>query len=276
MDKLRKNVRFAVMGFGAMTHEIVRILRERNEFERLLGVLVRPSRLAEATREAAGRFAVVDTIDELLQLGPDVVAECAGHEAMREFGMAVLGSGTDLLCSSVGVLADKRFAVDLVRTAKGQARVLIPSGAVAGIDGLLASRTAGLRSVTYTSVKPPVAWMGTPAEDKVRAATDRRTTIFAGSAREAALQYPKNVNVGATVALAGLGFDCTKVELVSDPGASGPLGIIHAAGDFGTLSFEILAYASPRNPKTSLLSAHSVLLAACEGICFSASRQLET
>jgi aspartate dehydrogenase len=275
MDKPRKGARFAVIGYGAITDEIVRTLEEQGQLEALLGVLVRPARLAEARCTAAGRFAVVDTIDGLLQLEPDVVAECAGHSAMREFGPAVLGGGVDLLCSSVGVLADKGFALDLVGAAKGRAQLWIPSGAVAGIDGLLASRTAGLRSVTYTSVKPPIAWMGTPAEAKVRSAADRRTTFFEGSAREAALRYPQNVNVGATVSLAGLGLDRTKVQLVSDQGASGPLGIIDAAGDFGTFRFEILAYASPRNPKTSLLSAHSIVLAAREGVCFSALPQLE-
>jgi aspartate dehydrogenase len=212
----------------------------------------------------------VDRIDELLGLRPQVVAECAGHGAMREYGASVLGNGVHLVCSSVGVLADRAFAQELARAAKGDAQLLIPSGAIAGIDGLLASRTAGLRSVTYTSVKPPPAWMQTPAEETVHAAGDRRTVFFEGTAREAAVQYPKNVNVGATVALAGLGLDRTMVKLVSDPAASGPLGIIEATGDFGTFRFDVLAYASPHNPKTSLLTAHSIILAAREGVCFPA------
>jgi aspartate dehydrogenase len=118
-------------------------------------------------------------------------------------------------------------------------------------------------------VTPPSAQHGTPGEDKVHAAGNRRITFFEGSAREAALAYPQNVNVGATVALASLGLDRTRVELVSDPAASGPVGIVTAAGDFGTFRFETLAYASPRNPKTSLLTAHSMLLALRERICFS-------
>jgi aspartate dehydrogenase len=268
-DERRKRARFALIGYGAITDEIVRTLAEQGQLEPLLGVLVRPARRAEAKRKAAGRFAIVDTIDALLQLDPGVVVECAGHGAMREFGTAVLEHGTDLLCSSVGVLADERFACELAGAARGGASVLIPSGAVAGIDGLLASRSAGLSSVIYLSVKPPAAWIGTPAEAAVRAAAERRTTFFEGTAREAALKYPQNANVGATVALAGLGLDRTQVQLVSDPEASGPLGIIEAAGGFGTLRFEILAYASPRNPKTSLLTAHSILVAAREGVCFS-------
>ena len=261
--------RFSVIGFGAITDEIVRTLAERNELSALAGVLVRRSRLDTATSRAAGRFPVVATLEELLQLRPGVVAECAGHEAMRDYGAAVLRGGVDLLCSSVGVLADAAFAAELARASKG-ARLLIPSGAIAGIDGLLAARTAGLRSVTYTTVKPPPAWMGTPAEEPVRAAGKKRITFFEGTAREAALRYPKNVNVGATVALAGLGLDRTRVKMVSDPEASGPGGLIEAAGDFGTFRFDILAYASPHNPKTSLLTAHSILAAARENVCFAA------
>jgi aspartate dehydrogenase len=261
--------RFAIIGYGAITDEMVRTLEAQHALSELAGVLVRPARVAEAKRNAAGRFAIADSIQALLALRPHIVGECAGHGAMREYGAAVLAAGVDLLCSSVGVLADERFARELAGAAKEGARLLIPSGAVAGIDGLLAARTAGLRSVTYTSVKPPVAWHGTPGEAKVRAAGNRRITFFEGNAREAALAYPQNVNVGATVALASLGLDRTRVELVSDPEASGPIGIVTAAGDFGTFRFEALAYASPRNPKTSLLTAHSMLLALREGVCFS-------
>ena len=258
--------RFAIIGFGAITEEMLRSLEERGELGALAGVLVRAQRLAAAQRKAAGRFEVVDRIEALLSLQADIVAECAGHGAMREFAAAVLAHGTELLCSSVGVLADANFVAELARAGR---RIWIPSGAVAGIDGLLAARSAGLRQVTYTSVKPPIAWQGTPAEKLVAASAGARLTFFEGTAREAAMRYPQNVNVGATVSLAGLGLDRTVVRLVSDPQASGPLGIIDAQGDFGSFRFEVLAYASPRNPKTSLLTAHSVLMALRDGLCFS-------
>lgn len=262
--------RLAIIGYGAITEEIVRVLQERDLLGTLAGVLVRPGRLAEASGKAAGRFAVVSRLDELLARSPSIVAECAGHGAMRDYGAAVLDSKMPLLCSSVGVLADQDFAEQLLKT-HGVDRLLIPSGAIAGIDGLLAARTAGLQQASYTSIKPPAAWIGTPAEKKVG---PKRTVLFEGTAREAALAYPKNVNVGVTVALAGLGMDRTTVSLVSDPAASGPLGIIEASGDFGTFRFEILAYASPRNPKTSLLTAHSIVAAAYSGVSFPAASAL--
>jgi len=263
--------RFAIIGYGAITEEIVRVLDERRLLADLAGILVRPARLDEARRRAAGRFPVFGGVDELLHAGPGLVAECAGHGAMREYASAILQARVPLLCSSVGVLADAAFAAELMQTA-GCDGLLVPSGAIAGIDGLLAARTAGLAQAQYTSVKPPAAWIGTPGERLVD--SGRRAVLFEGTAREAALAYPKNVNVGVTVALAGLGMDRTRVSLVSDPAASGPLGIIEAAGDFGTFRFEILAYASPSNPKTSLLTAHSIVAAAYTGVSFPAAQGL--
>lgn len=259
--------RFAVIGYGAITDEMVRALGESGGMEAMLGVLVRPQRLAEARAKAAGRFAVVDSIEALVELRPTIVAECAGHGAMRQYGPALLALSVDVLCSSVGVLADAKFEDELAAiAAKSGARLWIPSGAVAGIDGLLAARTAGLREVTYTSIKAPAAWDGTPAQPLLTgAAREKRTTFFEGTAREAATSYPQNANVGATVSLAGIGLDRTKVKLVSDPSTTGPLGIIEAEGDFGRFRFEALAYASPRNPKTSLLTAHSMLAALRDG-----------
>jgi aspartate dehydrogenase len=262
--------RLAIIGYGAITEEVIRVLRQHELLGSLAGVLVRPGRLEEARHTAGSGFAVFDRLQDLLGARPTIVAECAGHGAMREYATGVLQARVPLLCTSVGVLADRDFAIDLLRTG-GADGLLIPSGAIAGIDGLLAARTAGLKQASYTSIKPPAAWIGTPAEKKVG---PTRTVLFEGTARQAALAYPKNVNVGVTVALAGLGMDRTTVSLVSDPAASGPLGIIEASGDFGTFRFEILAYASPRNPKTSLLTAHSVVAAAYAGVSFTAASAL--
>lgn len=269
MQESGRTKRLAVIGFGAISEELVRCLETRGELNTLAGVLVRTQRVTQVRQLAAGRFAVVEEVDALLDLGVEVVVECAGHSALRCFGPPVLARGIDLMIASVGALADPLFAAEISAAAGSAAQVWIPSGAVAGIDGLLAARTAGLKHVTYTSVKLPLAWNGTPAEGLLTgAAREQRTVFFEGSARDAAIHYPQNANVGATVAFAGLGLDRTRVRLVSDPGATGPLGIIEADGDFGTFRFEVLAYASPINPKTSVITAHSMLAGLREGMCF--------
>lgn len=256
----------AIIGYGAITHEIVDCLDRLGETGRIVGILDLPERLEELNGDAAGRFPVVGSLDELLALGPPMVVECAGHGAVHGCAAEVLASGTDFLMASVGTLAEAEFARALARAAAPGTRLLIPAGAVAGVDGLLAARTAGLRAVTYSSLKPPKAWAGTRAEDILDLAqTDQATTFFEGTARQAALDYPQNANVGATVALAGMGLDATRVKLVADPGVTDPLGIIEAEGDFGTFRFEIFAYAAPSNPKTSLLTAHSIVHAMRHG-----------
>ena len=250
----------AIIGYGAITHEIVECLDRLGDTGCIVGILDLPERLEELTREAAGRFPVVGQLDELMAFGPPMVVECAGHGAVHGCAAEVLASGTDFLMASVGTLAEEEFAHTLTRAAAPGTRLLIPAGAIAGVDGLLAARTAGLRAVSYSSLKPPKAWVGTPAEDILDlAGTVQASTFFEGTARQAAQQYPQNANVGATVALAGLGLDATQVKLIADPEVTDPLGIIEAEGDFGTFRFEIFAYAAPSNPKTSLLTAHSIV-----------------
>jgi aspartate dehydrogenase len=262
--------KLAVIGYGAVGAEIVDCLLARQQVDTLVGILDVPTKLPELLDKVQERFPVVSALADLLACKPDVVIEAAGHAALRSFGRDVVASGIDLLTASVGAFTDKNFALELVQSAAPGAELWIAAGAVAGIDGLLAARTLGPRSVTYTSVKPPVAWVGTPAESLLVNRQTERVIFFDGSARDAAALYPQNANVAATVALACLGLDRTKVQLVSDPSVSGPLGIIEASGDFGYFNFEILALASPTNPKTSAITGHSLVSAVHDGMSFRA------
>ncbi|MDP7242438.1 MAG: aspartate dehydrogenase [Rhodospirillales bacterium] len=256
----------AIIGYGAITHEIVECLDRIGETGRIVGILDLPERLEELNGDAAGRFPVVGRLDELLALGPPIVVECAGHGTVHGCAGHVLAPGTDFLMASVGTLAEAEFAQALVRAAAPGTRLLISAGAIAGVDGLLAAPTAGLRAVTYSSLPPPKAWVGTPAEDILDlAATEQARTFFKGTVRQAALDYPQNANVGATVALAGMGLDATRVKLVADPGITDSFGTIEAEGNFGTFRFEIFTHAAPSNPKTSLLTAHSIVHAMRHG-----------
>jgi aspartate dehydrogenase len=262
--------RIGVIGYGAVGEEIVHCLALRGDLAALVGVIVTPANLGRRSRKADGRFPVVDTIEDLLALRPSIVIEAAGHAALKRFGPEVLSRGIDLMIGSVGVMSDRAIAAHMVRSVPSGTEIWIASGAVAGIDGLLAARTLYPRSVSYTSVKPPVAWEGTRAEELIAAHRSERFVFFEGSAREASTQYPQNANVAATVAFAGIGLDQTQVRLVSDPAVPGPLGIIEAEGDFGRFTFETLALATPGNPKSSALTGHSFAAAALDGMCFRA------
>ena len=250
-----------LIGHGAIAQEVLKRL-DPEEPARVTAVLVRDRRLAEARGALPDAIEVVTALDDL-RTRPGLAAECAGHAGVSEHGADILRRGIDLIVISIGALADRALHERLSAAAtEGGAKLLLPAGAVAGADALAAARVGGLSEVVYVSRKPPRAWKGTPAEDIVD--LDRlaeETVLYDGSADEAARLYPQNANVAATIALAGAGFDGTKVRLVADPAAGGNIHRVHAEGAFGAFDIEVRGKTLPDNPKTSSLAAYSVVAA---------------
>jgi aspartate dehydrogenase len=255
--------RIALIGYGAIARIMMDRLAEHDPAGAvtIAGVLVRPA-YVDAARKALGeRIPVVTDIGALVRLTPNLMIECAGQGAVAQYGEAVLRAGIDLMVISTGALADDALRERLVEAARATARRLVlPAGAIAGIDGLSALRIGGLESVRYTSAKPPGAWRGTPAEKAHDlAAITERTVLYTGPAQDAARLYPKNANLAATVALAGLGLKRTEVQLVADPAvAPYNVGRIEARSRYGELVVESRGLPAPDNPKTSATTALSL------------------
>jgi len=249
------------IGCGGMARDVVAALHGGDTASgvRIVGALARPGRGGEARANLCG-VDIVEALDELLARKPTLVAEVAGQAAVAEHADAVLRRGIDCLLISVGALADAALLGRLKSAAReGNSRMLLPPGAVGGIDAIAAMRFAGLTSVRYRSRKPPLAWRGSPAERLVDLGKlSERTVLYTGTAGEAALLYPQNANVAAAVALAGLGFDATEVELVADPDAPGNIHEIEAEGAAGRFAIQLQGKPSRTNPKTSALAAFSV------------------
>ncbi|SDT53947.1 aspartate dehydrogenase [Bradyrhizobium canariense] len=181
----------------------------------------------------------------------DVVVEVAGHAALAQYGVAALRQGSDLVIASIGALADEALWVSLQQAAT-RAKILLPAGAVAGIDALAAARLGGLDSVRYSSRKPPASLSNTLP-------LDRESVVFEGNARDAALQFLKNANVAATIALAGIGFEKTEVRIIADPTLTQNVHVLEASGAFGTFTMNIAGRPLPGNPRSSSLTAMSLL-----------------
>jgi aspartate dehydrogenase len=256
-----RGIRIAVIGFGAIGRTLAEALRAHADVE-IAGVLDRPSVRDEVAAAAPPGTEIVASLDELLGLDPDVVVECAGHQALREHGAAVLRSGTDLILASIGALADAGLEGSLRAAAAYGGRLIIPSGAISGLDALGAARHAGLDSVEYVGRKAPKAWRGTRAEKLIDLdAVAEPTVFFESNARTAALEFPQNANVVAAVALAGLGFDRTQVRLMVDPTATTNQHAVTAVGAFGRVATQVYAKTLPQNPKTSMLAPYSLVRA---------------
>ncbi|MFL6565053.1 MAG: aspartate dehydrogenase domain-containing protein, partial [Burkholderiales bacterium] len=135
-----------------------------------------------------------------------------------------------------------------------------PAGAVGALDLLAAVRNEGIERVVLRSIKPPLAWLGTAGEKAVDLSAVREAVcLFKGNAREAASTYPMNANVAAAVALAGVGFERTAVELVADPHAGGNRNEILAEGAFGRFEIRMLGKTRPEAPRTSISAPLSIV-----------------
>lgn len=213
------------------------------------------------TRAAFGEAVdVVGNVDEIA-MRVDLAVDCAGHAALRQHGAALLSRGIDLVSVSSGALADAVLYDRLAAAARlGGSQLRIASGAIGALDALSAASIGALQRVTYRGRKPPQGWRGSPAESKLDLDSLAEATVhYSGSARNAALQYPRNANVAASVALAGIGFDDTVVELIADPAAARNIHEIVAEGDFGRLEFRIDGDSLPGNPRSSAITAMSVV-----------------
>lgn len=220
---------------------------------------------AEALLERCGpaltrSAAIHSDVAALLADKPDTVAECAGHVAVRDHGATILEAGCDFIVISIGALADDGLHRQLAKAAKsGGSRLVLPAGAVGGIDALAAAKLSGLEEVIYTGRKPPKAWKGTPAEKLLALDTLTDAAIFfEGSARDAAQAYPFNANVAATLAIAGIGLDATRVRLVADPGVSRNVHEFSVRSGCGDFSVRLEGRPSASNPKTSQLAGYSM------------------
>lgn len=188
----------------------------------------------------------VNSIDELLGQNPELVIEAASFEAVKENAVKVL-SKTNFLILSSSALADKELEEKIEKTCKeNNTRLLVPSGAIIGLDGIAAVKNQ-LESVEIETRKNP---RGFGREDK------EETILFEGSARDACKEFPQNVNVSATLSINGIGFDKTRVKIISDPNTKANTHTITAFGAFGKFNIKVEAVPS-KNPKTSSLAAMS-------------------
>ena len=256
-------IKLGLIGFGAVGSAVAEAIQEGKAGDaRLVQVLVR-SPQKHAQDDGSRTWRLTADPDAFFSEPMDLVVETAGHEALRQYAVRALRSGRDLLTISAGAFAEDDLLQQIREEAAASGRrVLIPSGAIGGLDAITSAAVGGLKEVTIITRKPPRAWKGTVAERRVDlSGLTEPVCLYAGPAREAAKLYPQNVNVQATLALAGIGLDATRSAVYADPSVHHNTHEIAARGAFGEIRITISNLASEASAKTGKIVAMSVIKA---------------
>ena len=242
-------MKVGLIGCGVIGRALLSHLAAAGADVKVVGVLV-----TDPAKHAPAAWKITTDAAEFLATGPELIVECAGQHAFAALVPGMLEAGYEVVAASAGALADDsvRVAVDAAARAGG-VRLYIPAGALAGVDALAGAKQVGLSAVRYVRTAPPATWVraGALSEDAARVLT-APTVVFEGSAREAVKRFPKNANVAATLALAGIG----------DPAATGNTHAIEAEGAFGTLRTSMGTEVIPGTSTSRIVAgslAHAVL-----------------
>lgn len=254
-------IKIGLVGCGAIGAEIARALDRGAIDASLVAVCDHNPATASALIESLGHKPVKARLEELVSLS-DLVVEAASQKAVPAVARETLGRGKSLMIMSVGALADRELFAEVKRLARENgAKVYLPSGAIAGLDGLKSASLGDIRRITLTTTKNPRGLQGAPYILETGIDLDALTgptLIFEGSALDAVKAFPANVNVAATLFLAA-GTSEVEVKVVADPGIHINRHEILVEGDFGRITTKVENIPSPQNPKTSYLAALSAI-----------------
>jgi aspartate dehydrogenase len=251
--------RVAIGGLGSIGLKVARRLDEGIPGLELVAVSARDRAAAAGRMKDFRRPVPVLPLAELASVA-DVVVECAPAAAFDEVAEAAIAAGRIFMPMSCGVLLRRP---DYERRAgETGARIIVPTGALVGFDAVRAAAEGTIHSVTMKTEKPPKSVKGAPylVEHGIDVGNlAKPLRVFAGSAREAAIGFPANVNVAAALSMAGIGADRTTIEIWADPAQERNKHTIKVDADSTRFTMVIEGIPSPGNPATGLLTPLSVI-----------------
>ena len=259
MDENGKRVRVAIAGLGAVGMAVAHRLDQGITGLELVAVTARRLEHAAERLQVFHRPPKVTNAESLAE-GADVIVECAPAEVFAEIAEPVLRAGKTLVAISTAALLSNWHLVELA----GQtgAQIIVPSGALLGLDAVRAAAEGRIDSVRMITRKPPAGLAGAPYLVTHGIDLDGLTEplrVFQGTAREGAVGFPANVNVAASLALAGIGPDRTELEIWADPLLTRNTQTIVVEADCVRFEMTIENVPTEENPRTGRLVALSVV-----------------
>ncbi|MBV9569493.1 MAG: aspartate dehydrogenase [Hyphomicrobiales bacterium] len=252
-----RDLRVAIAGYGAIGQSLAETLKSGIPGVTLTAVASRDTERLRAALPAGGALRAVPVAE--LRDHADVIIECAPAAALSLIAVPALEAGRSLIVLSCGALLQNEHLIALARQKGG--RIIVPTGALLGLDAVLAAAEGTIESVTMTTRKPPAGLAGAPflvERGLDMTAIKEPTLIFEGSAREAARGFPANVNVAVALSLAGIGADRTRIAIWADPTVQRNTHLIEVESDAARFSMKIEGVPSA-NPRTGKMTAQSVI-----------------
>ena len=254
----QKNSRIGLIGCGAIGSSIAKAVQDGSIYgATLVALFDQDINIAKSlSKKLNNKIVATNSFEHFMSTnGMSVVVEAASQKAAAAYSREVVSSGKDLLIMSTGSLLEESLFRDLsTLSSKTGASIFAPSGAIGGIDAIKASRN-GLTSVRLTTRKHPQSLSDTAGTNME--GIEEPTVIFEGNAIEAVKRFPFNINVAATISLAGIGPEKTRVKIIADPNAKGNIHEIEAVGESGTMKFVMENVPHPENHMTSYLAVLS-------------------
>lgn len=192
----------------------------------------------------------------------DVIVECLPAASVPELAKLVLGRGKTLVLISSCALVLYPEVAEMAKNSTG--RIIVPSGALSGLDAVFAMAQDKITKSKIISSKPPKGFKNAPYLIEKNIDPDgiqKRVMIFTGNVFEAARAFPANVNVAASLAFAGIGPALTQVEVWADPDAKGNSHEIVVEGPGSIVRSKIENVPDPSNPKSSMQAGYSIVAA---------------
>jgi len=191
----------------------------------------------------------------------DLVIEATKADSAFEIAQKAISASKDTLIMSVGGII-QHFKELKVLAEEKNVKVFIPSGAICGIDGLKAVSLGKINKVILTTKKPPKAFLGVPYLLKKKISLEHikdDTVLYEGNALSAIKAFPQNINVAATLSIAGLGPENTIVRIVASPNITKNIHEIEIESEAGKITARTENVVHPDNPKTSYLAVLSAV-----------------
>ncbi len=264
----------AVIGYGSIGKEIIASAkRQEIPNAKIVAVFDKQSQVVNSVDNQNSDVHLFSDFDEFynsqIYSNLDVIIECASKDAVKEYGKKIIESKKDLIVLSVGAFSDKKYLVELQDLSNlNNTKILIPTGAIAGLDSIRSVKKY-LDSLSITTTKHPKSLAGAPFFKRSKIKLDdinSETVLFEGNAFTAIELFPANVNVAVATALAGIGLEKTRVSIKADPLISVNKHEIVAKGSFGEIHIIVQNIPSPSNPKTSYLASLSAI-ECLRGLC---------